>query len=68
MFWAMLALVSVLWLVADPSVFRLSGVFAIRTAAVQYTGLVAIVCMSVAMILAIRPRWPESRLGGLDKM
>ncbi|MDR2858740.1 MAG: ferric reductase-like transmembrane domain-containing protein [Novosphingobium sp.] len=68
MFWGMLALVSVLWLVADPSVFRLSGVFAIRTAAVQYTGIVAIVCMSVAMILAIRPRWPESRLGGLDKM
>lgn len=35
---------------------------------VQLSGILAIGCMSVAMILALRPRWPESWLGGLDKM
>jgi predicted ferric reductase len=35
---------------------------------VQYTGILGIGLMSVAMILALRPRWPEHWLGGLDKM
>src|SRR3546814_1918230 len=61
-------MVTLLWLLADLSVFRSSGFFAIRNAAVQYSGVLAIICMSVAMILAIRPRWPEHWLGGLDKM
>lgn len=66
--WGMLALVTLLWVAADPAIFRSSGFFAIREAAVQYSGLLAIGCMSVAMILALRPRWPESWFGGLDKM
>lgn len=67
-FWGLAAMVTLLWLLADLSVFRSSGFFAIRNAAVQYSGVLAIICMSVAMILAIRPRWPEHWLGGLDKM
>lgn len=67
-FWGLLALVTLLWVVADPSAFRSSGFFVIRSAAVQYTGLLGLVCMSVAMILSLRPRWPERWLGGLDKM
>jgi predicted ferric reductase len=35
---------------------------------VQYSGILAIGAMSIAMILALRPRWPETWLGGLDKM
>lgn len=35
---------------------------------VQLSGILAIGCMSLAMILALRPRWPERWLGGLDKM
>ncbi|MFV8096512.1 ferric reductase-like transmembrane domain-containing protein, partial [Enterobacter cloacae complex sp.6730737] len=35
---------------------------------VQYTGVIAMVAMSVAMMLALRPRWPERWMGGLDKM
>jgi len=35
---------------------------------VQLTGIIAIGCMSMAMVLALRPRWLELRLGGLDKM
>ncbi|MFD2029283.1 ferric reductase-like transmembrane domain-containing protein [Ancylobacter dichloromethanicus] len=34
----------------------------------QFTGIVTIGCMSLAMALALRPRWPESWFGGLDKM
>lgn len=66
--WGMLALLTVLWFVAAPSVFQLTGFFAVRGAIVQYSGIIAMGAMSVAMILALRPRWPERWFGGLDKM
>ncbi len=66
--WGLLALLSVLWLAADPSVFRAQSFFAFRKTMIQYSGVLAIGCMSVAMILALRPRWPEKWFGGLDKM
>ena len=31
-------------------------------------GIIAVVAMSIAILLALRPRWPEQWLGGLDKM
>ncbi|MBC7279917.1 MAG: ferric reductase-like transmembrane domain-containing protein [Hoeflea sp.] len=67
-FWGLLALLSLLWLAADPAVFEASSVFALRGFMMQYSGVLAIGCMSVAMVLALRPRWPEKWLGGLDKM
>lgn len=67
-FWGLLALLSVLWLAADVSVFQWAGYFALRAAMVQHSGVIAIGCMSVAMILALRPRWPETWFGGMDKM
>ncbi|MGE3294421.1 MAG: ferric reductase-like transmembrane domain-containing protein [Geminicoccaceae bacterium] len=67
-FWGLLALLSVLWLAAEPSVFQSEGFFAIRAVVVQYSGTLAIGAMSVVMLLALRPRWPEGWLGGLDKM
>lgn len=63
-----LAFMSVLWIAAEPGVFQLNGFFAVRAAAAQYTGVLAIAVMSVAMMLALRPRWPERWMGGLDKM
>lgn len=66
--WGLLALLSLLWLVADPRALLPAGFFAARGAMVQYSGILAMGCMSVAMILALRPRWPEQWLGGLDKM
>ena len=66
--WGLLALLTVLWIAADPAVFRASGYFPIRSLMIQYSGVLAIGCMSVAMILALRPRWPEHWFGGLDKM
>ncbi|TJV72636.1 MAG: ferric reductase [Mesorhizobium sp.] len=66
--WGLLALLSILWLAAEPSALQPEGFMALRDAMVQYSGVVAIGVMSVAMILALRPRWPERWLGGLDKM
>lgn len=63
-----LCLISALWIATGPSVFQESGFFTVRAAAVQYTGVLAISAMSVAMLLALRPRWPERWMGGLDKM
>jgi predicted ferric reductase len=66
--WGFLALLSILWLAADPEALQPENFFALRSAAMQYTGVLAIGCMSAAMILSLRPRWPESWFGGLDKM
>jgi predicted ferric reductase len=67
-FWILLAVPGVLWLFADPLALQPSGFFALRGSMVQLSGIIAITLMSVAMILALRPRWPERWLGGLDKM
>lgn len=67
-FWGALALVTGLWLISDPDALRRSGFFALRGSLVQYSGLLGMTCMSLAMILALRPRWPERLIGGLDKM
>ncbi|MGD9597735.1 MAG: ferric reductase-like transmembrane domain-containing protein [Steroidobacteraceae bacterium] len=67
-FWGLFLLLSVLWLVLEPAVFQPRGFFPLRGKLVQYSGILAMGAMSVAMILALRPRWPERRLGGLDKM
>ncbi|MDP3410137.1 ferric reductase-like transmembrane domain-containing protein [Bosea sp. (in: a-proteobacteria)] len=66
--WGTLALLTVLWFLTAPSVLRSTGFFALRNAMVQYSGVIAMGAMSVAMILALRPRWPERWFGGLDKM
>lgn len=67
-FWAGLAVLPALWLLADPRALAPADFFALRNAMVQASGIVAMACMSLAMILALRPRWPERWLGGLDKM
>lgn len=67
-FWAALVLLAALWLVADPLALQASGFFVLRGSMVQISGVLAMTCMSLAMILALRPRWPERWVGGLDKM
>lgn len=63
-----LLLLTVLWLIEEPSVFQSANLFALRSLMVQYSGILAMGSMSVAMILALRPRWPERWFNGLDKM
>ena len=68
MFWSLTGAVAALWLLAAWPFPLPSGYFAIRAEMVQLTGVLGMAAMSVAMILATRPRWLEPRLGGLDKM
>ena len=56
-----------LWLTADPIVANGYNFFALRNAMMNYTGIIGIGVMSIAMILAIRPTLFETWLGGLDK-
>ncbi len=65
---AVLLVLTALWLAADtlwPDPFTY---FSFRAVFMQYSGVVGIGLMSVAMLLALRPQWPERHLGGLDKM
>ena len=64
-----LALISVLWWVSDQSDFSaFHGVFGWRGVLTQYSGVIAMGVMSVAMILALRAPAFERFLDGLDKM
>lgn len=67
-FWIFLAALTALWCVSEPRVFATANFLAFRSVMVQYTGILTIGCMSVAMMLALRPRWIEPWFGGLDKM
>ena len=67
-FWIFLLVLSGLWLAADTLWPAQPGLFALRTVWVQYSGVLAMAAMSLAMLLAARPGWLEPRLAGLDKM
>ncbi|MBE2241184.1 MAG: ferric reductase-like transmembrane domain-containing protein [Burkholderiaceae bacterium] len=67
-FFAALAVLTGLWLLADTALPQPFTWFSFRAVFVQWTGIIAIGSMSLAMLLALRPRWLEPRLGGLDKM
>ncbi|MCB1835275.1 MAG: ferric reductase-like transmembrane domain-containing protein [Geminicoccaceae bacterium] len=68
LFWGFWLALCAIWLALNPGIFTAPGFFAVRGFFIQWTGMLAIAAMSVAMILSIRPRWMEARLGGLDKM
>lgn len=60
---------SLLWCLADGTEWAsVPHFFAWRTLLMQWTGVLAIGVMSVAILLALRPVWLEPWLGGLDKM
>ncbi len=67
-FWGGLVALTILWLVATPGVSSATSFRELRGFMVQYSGVLAIGCMSFAMFLALRPRWPEHWFGGMDKM
>lgn len=66
--WLITAAVTLAWLSVEPQVFTTSQFIPLRNLMVQYSGLMAIVAMSVAVILSARPQWPERWFNGLDKM
>ena len=62
-----LAGLSLLWWWADPLVVEGNTFFAVRSIAVNYSGVLAMGVMSIAMILALRPVALEPLFGGMDK-
>ncbi len=63
-----LLLLTALWLLADSLMPEPFTYFSFRGVFVQYSGVIAIGVMSIAMILALRLNWLEPFFGGLDKM
>ena len=66
--WGLVLGLTCLWLGADALRINALSFFVIRKTLENYTGLLGIGMMSLAMVLAVRPTWFEPRLGGLDKM
>jgi len=65
---AAIGLPLILWSLADTLYSSPFDYKQFRDAAIQLTGIVAIVAMSVAAVLAARPRLVEGFFNGLDKM
>lgn len=66
---ALLLGLTALWGWADADALSTAtGLFGWRSTMIQFTGVLGIGVMSVAMLLAVRPAWLETRLHGLDKM
>lgn len=67
-FWGFLIVLTGLWLLADPLLRVPYQFYPMRLSLINYTGIIGIGVMSVAMMMAIRPVFLEPYLGGLDKM
>lgn len=67
-FLVILLLLTALWLAADTLMPEPFTYFSFRVVFMQYSGTIGIGLMSVAMLLALRPKWLEPHLDGLDKM
>ncbi|MDO9482748.1 MAG: ferric reductase-like transmembrane domain-containing protein [Hydrogenophaga sp.] len=65
---AMLVLLTALWLAADTLFPEPFTYFSFRGVFVQFSGVLSIGLMAMAMLLALRPTWLERPLDGLDKM
>lgn len=57
-----------LWLLADTLLPDPFSYFSFRRVFIQYSGVIAMTVMSVAILLALRPKWVEPYFNGLDKM
>jgi predicted ferric reductase len=66
-FVAILVALTVVWLLSIPMEALTSGFWRLRNSLIYYSGILAIGCLSVAVILAARPVQVEGLLGGLDK-
>lgn len=66
--WSVVVLVTLTWLFAERQLFTTVGAMPVRALLLQYSGVLAMAWMSIAMILATRPQHYERWFGGLDKM
>ncbi|MBY4893583.1 ferric reductase-like transmembrane domain-containing protein [Rhodobacteraceae bacterium N5(2021)] len=65
--WGLMTGLSALWLLANLPFPESLTVISVRNLLVQFSGVIGMGAMSVAMMLAVRPVWLEPWLGGLDK-
>lgn len=61
-------LLTALWLAADTLLPEPLTYFSFRSGFVQFSGVLGMGLMGIAMLLALRPTWLERHLDGLDKM
>ncbi len=66
--WGILLVLTLLWMLADSFFPEPFTYFSFRNAFVQYTGVIAIATIAVSLYLAIRPKWLDQKLDGLDKV
>ncbi len=66
-FFAILVILTLLWLMTDTIFSQNNQFFAVRSSLLSHTGIIGIGTMSIAMILALRPVFMEPLTGGLDK-
>lgn len=66
-FWILCIGLTALWLAADPILSHAAPFAQTRLSLINYTGILAMGVISVAMILAVRSSKVESFIGGLDK-
>ena len=66
-FWTLCIGLTVLWIAADPILSRASPFSQVQLSLINYTGIIAMGVMSVAMILSVRSAALEPHIGGLDK-
>ncbi|MGI8510871.1 MAG: ferredoxin reductase family protein [Gemmatimonadaceae bacterium] len=66
-FWTLCIGLTALWIAADPLRSGASTFSQTRLSLINYTGIIAMGVMSVAMILALRSAALEPHIGGLDK-
>ena len=67
LYWVLFVVLSGLWLHAEQPWAQHYKLLELRAISLNYTGILAIGAMSLAMMLAIRPVTVEPFLGGLDK-
>ncbi|WP_320034352.1 ferric reductase-like transmembrane domain-containing protein [Halarcobacter sp.] len=68
LFIILLLVLTIVWFLADTLAPEPFTYFSFRAVFVQYSGVIAMSLMSVAMLLALRPKFIEPYLDGLDKM
>ncbi|ANQ19847.1 ferric reductase-like transmembrane domain-containing protein [Vibrio natriegens] len=62
-----IAVVSVIWCLSEPQLLSSTQFFYWRSALIQYSGVVSLALMSIAMVLALRLPVIEQWVNGMDK-
>ncbi|HHC7380589.1 TPA: ferric reductase-like transmembrane domain-containing protein, partial [Vibrio parahaemolyticus] len=65
--WMIIAAVSVLWWMSEPQLLSSTQLFQWRSALIQYSGVLSLALMSIAMVLALRLPVIEQWVHGMDK-